>query len=85
MEWASKQYVYCVFRLRIVPHCPSRAFHSLYYPWEIVEGLLVVYYVFRYFDTIPNSFSAATKVLSDSASVVHTQEWLWRRDFCERA
>ena len=32
----------------------------------------------------PDSFCAAKKIISDWASV-HTQERLWRRDFCDEA
>ena len=34
--------------------------------------------------TIPDSSCAATKTISDRASV-HTQELLWRRDYCDGA
>ena len=34
--------------------------------------------------TIPDSFCAATKIITNKASV-HIQERLWRRDFCDGA
>ena len=34
--------------------------------------------------TIPDSFCAATKMISDRASI-HIMERLWRRDFCDGA
>ena len=81
MEWALKRYVYYVNSPSLSLTRVSLALLSL----RENEGPLVVYYVFGYFDTIPDSFRATTKILPVSTSTVHTQEWLWRCDFCERA
>ena len=38
----------------------------------------------RYVHTVPERFCVAVKTIPDKASV-HTQERLWRRDFCDGA
>ena len=45
------------------------------------RSILLVFQL-GYVQTIPDNFCAATKIIPARASV-HTQERLWRRDFCD--